>query len=75
MGTHTSGPARIGDENGDTLLSQIQANPEYWLGSEKAAAGNIPFLLKILSINQALSIQAHPHKSLAEQLHREQPDK
>ena len=29
----------------------------------------LPFLFKVLSINKALSIQAHPNKSLAERLH------
>nr|CCC95990.1 unnamed protein product [Trypanosoma congolense IL3000] len=35
----------------------------------------VPFLLKVLSIQTALSIQAHPNKKLAERLHRENPDK
>lgn len=35
----------------------------------------VPYLLKILSINSALSIQAHPCKSLAAKLHAEKPDK
>lgn len=30
-------------------------------------------MFKVLSVNTALSIQAHPHKELAEKLHREQP--
>jgi len=30
----------------------------------------LPFLFKVLSINKALSIQAHPNKKLAEQLHK-----
>jgi mannose-6-phosphate isomerase len=32
------------------------------------------FLFKLLAVDKALSIQAHPHKSLAEQLHKERPD-
>lgn len=35
---------------------------------------NLPFLFKVLSINKALSIQAHPDKSLAEKLFSERPD-
>ncbi|MCJ1444749.1 MAG: Mannose-6-phosphate isomerase [Stictis urceolatum] len=31
--------------------------------------GKLPFLFKVLSIRKALSIQAHPNKKLAEQLH------
>ena len=34
----------------------------------------LPFLLKILSINQALSIQAHPDKRLAEELNKRDPE-
>lgn len=33
----------------------------------------LPFLFKVLSINKALSIQAHPNKTLAEQLHAKDP--
>ncbi len=33
----------------------------------------MPFLFKVLSINQALSIQAHPNKQLARQLHTKDP--
>lgn len=35
--------------------------------------GALPFLFKILSAGKALSIQAHPDKSLAEKLHKEKP--
>lgn len=35
--------------------------------------GKLPFLFKVLSINKALSIQAHPNKKLAEQLHARDP--
>jgi len=31
--------------------------------------GKLPFLFKVLSVNKALSIQAHPNKTLAEELH------
>ena len=33
----------------------------------------LPFLFKVLSISKALSIQAHPNKKLAEQLHAKDP--
>ena len=36
--------------------------------------GNLPWLLKVLSAGKALSIQAHPDKSLAEKLHKDKPD-
>ncbi|KAG6412451.1 hypothetical protein SASPL_125130 [Salvia splendens] len=34
---------------------------------------NLPFLFKVLSVSKALSIQAHPDKSLAAILHKQQP--
>lgn len=33
----------------------------------------LPFLFKVLSIQKALSIQAHPNKKLAEKLHAKDP--
>mmetsp|Transcript_13813 Transcript_13813/g.45125 ORF Transcript_13813/g.45125 Transcript_13813/m.45125 type:complete len:458 (+) Transcript_13813:741-2114(+) len=43
-------------------------------GAPAAATGHgLPFLLKVLSVRTALSIQAHPNKKLAEQLHNEKP--
>jgi len=53
-----------------TLLSLINDNTESWLGKEK----NIPFLLKVLSVNSALSIQVHPSKEMAQQLHESNPE-
>eukprot|EP00250_Pteridium_aquilinum_P015501 c22619_g1_i1 orf=282-1775(+) len=35
---------------------------------------DLPFLFKVLSVQKALSIQAHPDKRLAEHLHRLEPD-
>ena len=34
----------------------------------------LPFLSKVLSVETALSIQAHPNKKLAEILHEKKPD-
>jgi len=44
------------------------------LGSALASDASLPFLLKVLSINKALSIQAHPDRALAERLHKERPN-
>ena len=41
------------------------------MGKEKL---ELPFLTKVLSVETALSIQAHPDKKLAEVLHRTKPD-
>lgn len=79
MGTHKKGPARIAcpqSSHGQLLSEWLQTN-QWALGREVFAefGSQLPFLLKVLSINKALSIQAHPTKSHAEQLHASFPDK
>nr|XP_053635227.1 LOW QUALITY PROTEIN: mannose-6-phosphate isomerase-like [Cherax quadricarinatus] len=74
MGTHPSGPSII-KATGETLGNFINKQPEV-LGSlliDKFGE-QLPFLFKVLSVDQALSIQAHPNKRHAEQLHKERPD-
>eukprot|EP00753_Platysulcus_tardus_P004916 PLAT12760.1.p1 GENE.PLAT12760.1~~PLAT12760.1.p1 ORF type:complete len:353 (+),score=159.17 PLAT12760.1:47-1060(+) len=44
------------------------------MGSAASDDGSLPFLLKILSVAKALSIQAHPDKPLAERLHADRPE-
>ena len=60
------------------LLSQWLVDTPSALGrlAEGAAArtGQLPFLLKVLSVAKALSIQAHPDKALAERLYAARPD-
>ncbi|KAI0133995.1 mannose-6-phosphate isomerase [Xylariales sp. AK1849] len=69
MGTHPSNPSRD-LETGRTLLDMVEVNSALLAPSVKARYGaKLPFLFKVLSINKALSIQAHPNKKLAEQLH------
>jgi mannose-6-phosphate isomerase len=73
MGTHPSNPSKD-VETGQTLLDLIQKNQSL-ISSEIAQryGEKLPFLFKVLSINKALSIQAHPNKKLAEQLHAKDP--
>ena len=73
MGTHPSNPSKD-VETGRTLLDLFEEN-EALLSSDisKKYGRKLPFLFKILSINKALSIQAHPDKQLAEQLHAKDP--
>lgn len=60
------------------LLSQWLVDTPSALGrlaeGEAARTGQLPFLLKVLSVAKALSIQAHPDKALAERLHAARPD-
>ncbi|GAB7340176.1 hypothetical protein MBLNU457_6650t1 [Dothideomycetes sp. NU457] len=70
MGTHPSNPSSD-LETGRTLLDMVQDNQALLSSSIAEKYGNkLPFLFKVLSINKALSIQAHPNKKLAEQLHK-----
>lgn len=85
MGTHPSGPSSVvlpgGSPHigGDAPLEEcylkdaIERDPVFWLGPEDAGKRDLPFLFKVLAVRQALSIQAHPRKALAEELHRRLP--
>ena len=73
MGTHPSNPSRD-VETGNTLLELIQQNSRLMKTEISQRYGDkLPFLFKVLSINKALSIQAHPNKKLAEKLHEQDP--
>lgn len=73
MGTHPTLPSKL--QSGETLHNCLQAHPEL-IGDavRKRFGNNLPFLFKVLAIEKALSIQAHPNKQLAEKLHKERPD-
>lgn len=73
MGTHPKNPSKD-LTTGRDLIDMVQDNKALLSQSVAAKYGEkLPFLLKILSINKALSIQAHPNKTLAEQLHARDP--
>lgn len=80
MGTHPSVPSKVVDDaelNGKVLRDVVAGNPAKFLhpavvqkfGSDQ----ELPFLFKVLSIEKVLSIQAHPDKALARQLHANDP--
>lgn len=73
MGTHPSLPSR--DVATDrTLLDLVQDNRALMsIEISEKYGGKLPFLFKVLSIRKALSIQAHPNKKLAEELHARDP--
>ena len=70
MGTHPSNPSKDVSTK-RTLLDLVQDN-QALLSTEigEKFGHKLPFLFKVLSIGKALSIQAHPNKKLAEQLHK-----
>ncbi len=70
MGTHPSNPSKDVLTK-RTLLDLVQDNQALLSTEISEKFGNkLPFLFKVLSIGKALSIQAHPNKKLAEQLHK-----
>lgn len=71
MGAHPKAPSTIHLDNSQiTLPDLISYYPEEILGSSnKTFKGKFPFLVKILSIDDTLSIQAHPNKKQAKILH------
>ncbi|KAF7892452.1 uncharacterized protein EAF01_010532 [Botrytis porri] len=70
MGTHPSNPSKDLSTK-RTLLDLVQDNQALLSKDVSDKFGEkLPFLFKVLSIGKALSIQAHPNKKLAEQLHQ-----
>lgn len=74
MGTHPNGPSKL-TETGELLSEYIAKHPEVLGAKIREKFGDqLPYLFKVLSVNKALSIQAHPNKTHAEQLHAERPN-
>jgi mannose-6-phosphate isomerase len=77
IGTHPSAPSKVVmDSNEDMLLSElIRKYPAEILGPsvQNAFNGQLPFLLKVLSAREILSIQMHPNKEQALELHNQDP--
>ena len=85
IGTHPNGMSHIvlPPAEGETesvkkpLVEYVQTNPDMHLGVEGVTESSddydLTFLFKVLSIKKVLSIQAHPDKYLAAQLHTARP--
>lgn len=73
MGTHAGNPS-YEFETKRPLVDLIQDN-KMLMGNDvvKKYGDKLPFLFKVLSAQKALSIQAHPNKKLAAQLHAQNP--
>lgn len=77
IGIHPKAPSDIIIDDQKYLLNEvIDKFPKEILGERVAKKFNnkLSFLLKLLSINKALSIQAHPNKILAGKLHKIDPN-
>ncbi|KAI8825307.1 mannose-6-phosphate isomerase [Fimicolochytrium jonesii] len=72
MGTHPNGASASVDSN--TPLKSLLNESNLGAKLHKEYNGDLPFLFKVLSIRKALSIQAHPDKTLAADLHKRFPD-
>lgn len=70
MGTHPNAPAVL-LQHPLTLHQLVTSDSDRFLGPNLT---DLPFLFKVLSVKQALSIQAHPNRFLAQQLHATQPN-
>ena len=69
MGAHPSAPSGLVRADGPaTLDAVIAADPATELGAGCATrfGGRLPFLLKVMGVEQALSIQVHPSRAQAE---------
>uniref|UniRef100_A0A0G4IB03 mannose-6-phosphate isomerase n=1 Tax=Chromera velia CCMP2878 TaxID=1169474 RepID=A0A0G4IB03_9ALVE len=75
VGNHPSGPNKVAlnTEGGSLEMGEFFRKYPETLGESLKPSGDLPYLLKILSVVKPLSIQTHPDKKLAEKLHTEQP--
>ncbi|MCL4686416.1 mannose-6-phosphate isomerase, class I [Myxococcota bacterium] len=63
LGAHPNGPSLVEvDERWSRFDERIREDPAYWLGPETLAAHGprLPFLMKVLAVEQPLSLQTHP---------------
>jgi mannose-6-phosphate isomerase len=79
MGVHPAGISQVVCEDGTcSLTERIAADKQAMLGSKIAGQfGELPYLLKILAAESALSIQVHPQKAQAQagfQRQQQNPD-
>ena len=74
FGSHPNGDSFINDSK--TTLSQYLIDNPNFLGNKvnENFGQTLPFLFKILSVGQALSIQLHPNLPEAQKLHQEDPE-
>ena len=77
IGAHSKAPSLVILENNKIPLNEfIEAHPAEVLGKRvlKKFGPHLPFLLKVLSAAEPLSIQVHPSKAQAHLLHSSDPE-
>jgi mannose-6-phosphate isomerase len=75
IGAHPDSPSRVArDGKSESLAEIIAARPQAELGPDVAArfGSRLPFLLKVISAAQPLSLQVHPDKQHAERAYAAQ---
>lgn len=70
MGTHINGPSYVVSSDDEKKQTKL----ENFLSNKNPNQKELPFLFKVLSIEDPLSLQAHPNKKFAEYLHSEFPN-
>ena len=68
IGVHPKAPSIVSENGKEVTLDQlIQADPDFMLGRNAAKFQNkLPFLMKLLAVENPLSVQAHPNKEQAQ---------
>jgi mannose-6-phosphate isomerase len=69
LGAHPSDPSRWAEHPDRPALDELIARcPQRWLGQASVAAfgPRLPFLMKVLAADRALSMQVHPSRAQAE---------
>ena len=77
MGSHPKAPSSLlMDDTQMSLREAIAKHPAFFLGERVAKQfdGKLPFLFKVLSAAESLSIQVHPTKAQAARLHAQDPE-
>ena len=78
MGTHPNAPSTVEINNQEKIHLDrfIKQFPREVLGAKviERFGAQLPFLFKVLSAGEALSIQAHPNKEQAAILHKRDPE-
>ncbi len=80
LGTHPKGPCRVYPDDDNIMENSTKMHLIDLLHKDKKLRGDnrdlddIPFMLKILSIGKALSIQAHPDTLNSRRLYSVRPD-
>lgn len=72
FGAHPSAPSEIVGTS-QNLRQFLEVEREFLWGNSGDAHDQLPFLLKVISVAEPLSIQVHPNRQFAEKLHLRDP--